>query len=141
MYLPGISFARIWQLPLMICKAFPDGGFQLLTFFILHCILTVAVGAYSLTSLRLAVLISSVMDVAGFCSSFCSANMSSWLNYNETVISCCIDATFAPYCHKVVQYVINVVHRCCSLRLSISSSWQLLIIGQVVMVSDNLNLL
>ena len=76
MYLPGISFARIWQLPLMICKAFPDGGFQLLTFFIRHCILTVAAGAYSLTSLHLAVFMSFEMDVAGFFFSSCSANMS-----------------------------------------------------------------
>ena len=57
MYLP-VSFAGTWQLPLMICKAFPDGGYQLLTFFILHSILTVAAGAYSLTSLHLAVLMS-----------------------------------------------------------------------------------
>ena len=79
MYLP-VSFAGIWQLPLMICKAFPDGGYQLLTFFILHGILTVAAGAYSLTSVHLAVFMSSEMDVAAFCSSSCSANMSSWLS-------------------------------------------------------------
>ena len=63
----------------MIWKVFPDGGFQLLTLFILLGILTVAAGAYSLNSHHLAALMSSEMDASGLHSSSYFTNMSSWL--------------------------------------------------------------